>query len=168
MFCCGANLRSELNFIFENPSVSEAASHPKTQIKNTIHTSGVWTEYNSLMWKTDSLSFEDFEQLKNNLLSSLIHSLNKHNHDSFMSLPHHARFIDNLKKCQGLQEASASGLLVRTHLTQPFLLYSLDNLSEEFTNAYSQSWCNNSIFGTFLNGIPTFKPLVVPQYPLPR
>ena len=119
-------------------------------------------------WKIDSFSFEDFEQLKNNLLSSLIHSLNKHNHDSFMSLPHHARFIDNLKKCQGLQEASASGLLVRTHLTQPFLLYSLDNLSEEFTNAYSQSWCNNSIFGTFLNGIPTFKPLVVPQYPLPR
>ena len=32
MFCCGANLRSELKSIFENPSVSKAAYHRKTQI----------------------------------------------------------------------------------------------------------------------------------------
>ena len=118
------------------------------------------------MWKIDSLSFDEFAKLKTDLLTSLIHSLNKHNHESFLSLPHHAKFIDNLRKHRGLQEASASGLLVRVHLTQPFLLYTLDNLSDFFTNAYSQSWCNNAIFGEILNDIPIFKPLVAFQQPL--
>ena len=103
------------------------------------------------MWKIDSLSFEEFEHLKNNLLASMIQSLNKHNHDSFISLPHHVRFIDNLKKHQGLQEASASGLLVRVHLIQPFLFYSLNSLEPKFIEAYKQTWCKNNIFASLVN-----------------
>ena len=75
---------------------------------------------------------------------------NRFNKEAFTTLPHHLIFIDNLKKQQapGLKEASASGLLVRVHLIQPILLYSLDSLEPKYIGAYKQTWCKNNIFAS--------------------
>ena len=117
------------------------------------------------MWQFEKLTGDEYTQIKDNLLNDLVKRLNHHNKEAFMTLPHHALFVDNLKKQQGLKEASASGLLVRVHLIQPLLFYSLNSLEPKFIEAYKQTWCKNNIFASLLNDIPVFNLLAV--YPPP-
>ena len=120
------------------------------------------------MWKFEGLSSDEYSQMKDNLLSDLVKKLNMQNKEAFMTLPHHLLFVDNLKKQQGQKEASASGLLVRVHLTQPILLYSLESLEPKYIEAYNQTWCKNNIFASLINNIPVLNLLAVHPPPLPR
>ena len=135
-------------------------------IYNTIYT--IWTAYNDLMWQFEKLTGDEYTQIKDNILNDLVKRLNHHNKEAFMTLPHHSLFVDNLKKQQGLKEASASGLLVRVHLIQPLLFYSLSSLEPKFIEAYKQTWCKNNIFASIVNNIPVFNLLVVYPTPPPR
>ena len=131
-------------------------------IYNIVHS--IWCDYNNLMRSIESMTPEEYTDYKNSVIPRLTDKINHHNHEAFTTLPHHALFVSHLSKSQGHRESSSGGLAVRSWLIQPHLSYSLNSLEHKFIDAYSNSWCKNSVFAHLVDSKPKFLPVLVSRH----
>lgn len=134
-------------------------------IYNAIYS--IWFDYNNLMRDitNDRLTHQEFTEHVTSLQHHLITKFNSLNRESFLLLPHHVRYLINLKSAStNTNSISSSGLLVRYHLTQPPLNLVSHTFNSDIIDAYNNTWCSQDTLGTITDSKPRFKALQTHQH----